>query len=181
MKWNCVNALNGLLLISTENFRKYFPIPVGVNALNGLLLISTAFAFLEDYDHKACQCPQRASTHFYENIVIEQLKEKGCVNALNGLLLISTMKKTNKTTKTNVCQCPQRASTHFYHIPTPVPCEQLLVSMPSTGFYSFLRRIWWIWIMKWNLCQCPQRASTHFYGSLSEALILLASESWFYK
>lgn len=26
-------------------------------------------------------------------------------------------------------------------------------------------------------CQCPQRASIHFYGSLSEALILLASES----
>ena len=50
------------------------------------------------------------------------------------------------------------------------------VSMPSTGFYSFLqnhkkeRRAH-------NMCQCPQRASNHFYGSLSEALILLASES----
>ena len=32
-----------------------------------------------------------------------------------------------------------------------------------------------------DLCQCPQRAYFHFYGSLSEPLILLASESYFYK
>ena len=31
------------------------------------------------------------------------------------------------------------------------------------------------------LYQCPQRAYFHFYGSLSEPLILLASESYFYK
>ena len=40
-----------------------------------------------------CQCPQRASTYFYE--VMKAVKiylEKG-VNALNGLLLISTRKR----------------------------------------------------------------------------------------
>ena len=30
-------------------------------------------------------------------------------------------------------------------------------------------------------CQCPQRAYFHFYGSLSEPLILAASESYFCK
>ena len=36
-----------------------------------------------------CQCPQRASTHFYGGITQDELAEQ-CVNALNGLLLIST-------------------------------------------------------------------------------------------
>lgn len=51
-----------------------------------------------------------------------------------------------------IYQCSQRASTHFYQ-------KELT------------------YITHMVLCQCPQRASTHFYGSLSEALILLASES----
>ena len=32
-----------------------------------------------------------------------------------------------------------------------------------------------------TMCQCPQRAYFHFYGSLSEPLILAASESYFCK
>ena len=38
---NCVNALNGLLLISSINLTKEELINLGVNALNGLLLISS--------------------------------------------------------------------------------------------------------------------------------------------
>ena len=110
-----------------------------VNALNGLLLISTDGSLYVVYTNKKCQCPQRASTHFYEKAVIVETKKESvnalnglllistsetkcialyitCVNALNGLLLISTdgslyVVYTNKKT----CQCPQRASTHFYH------------------------------------------------------------------
>ena len=94
---------------------------------------------------KSCQCPQRASTYFYNLIsrnkgntwnvsmpstgfylfLHKQRKgkeyEKNSVNALNGLLLISTMMNTMKN------------------------YGALVVSMPSTGFYSFLqkgKRLW---------------------------------------
>ena len=100
----------------------------GVNALNGLLLISTAVYRFTFFYEAWCQCPQRASTHFYRRLRFIWRKMNMGVNALNGLLLISTRMKFS---------------------PNP-------------------RRRW---------CQCPQRASTYFYGSLSKALILLASES----
>ena len=68
-KWiykKCVNALNGLLLISTD-VQKYQELKITcVNALNGLLLIST---------WRKQTKPQKAQQS---------------VNALNGLLLIST-------------------------------------------------------------------------------------------
>ena len=37
-----------------------------------------------------CQCPQRASTHFYHLVDDLEIPVICCVNALNGLLLIST-------------------------------------------------------------------------------------------
>ena len=60
-----------------------------VNALSGLLLISTEFQFKCEAVRYMCQCPQRASTHFY----VEIEPELKCWK---------------------MCQCPQRASTHFY-------------------------------------------------------------------
>ena len=115
--------------------------------------------------HKAgneCQCPQRASIHFYRKERSEKIyrgvvsmPSTGfypflhtitdawdfgyiCVNALNGLLSISTLTSYIRSQKLKVCQCPQRASSHFYRV-----------------YYQ-----------KWkadSACQCPQRASIHFY------------------
>ena len=85
-----------------------------------------------------CQCPQRASTHFYPTLMQQKQIEMIGVNALNGLLLISTLYQLFQKIKMHVCQCPQRASTHFYI---------LSVGVGATH----------------EMCQCPQRASTHFY------------------
>ena len=146
-----------------------------------------------------CQCPQRASTHFY---FVKSLQEffNPCVNALNGLLLISTIlletRKTNlesvnalnglllistfKIAINNLSSNCVNALNGLLLISTQfIRKKKFLpkVSMPSTGFYSFLlyKRLREHELSR--MCQCPQRASTHFYGSLSEALILLASES----
>ena len=107
------------------------------------------------------------STGFYSflqepNMSLENFKRS--VNALNGLLLISTnySRKINKRPGI-LCQCPQRASTHFYSVLNGL---QILaatnVSMPSTGFYSFLQYSFLVRNFM-DMCQCPQRASTHFY------------------
>ena len=101
---------------------------------------------------RMCQCPQRASTHFY--IILFSLRKEIFV----------------------MCQCPQRASTHFYKTIKETETAIQFVSMPSTGFYSFLLGKKGRNYYDAEMCQCPQRASTHFYGSLSKALILLASE-----
>ena len=86
-----------------------------------------------------CQCPQRASIHFYEKLMKRSKTNTYCVNALNGLLSISTERKQmNKSEAKATCQCPQRASIHFYIDVIP---EELISEM----------------------CQCPQRASIHFY------------------
>ena len=127
--------------------------------------------------YRMCQCPQRASIHFYK-----------ISGRCNKIIL--------------VCQCPQRASIHFYDnsqrlwwhylhsvnalngllsISTRWPLRRYVrlinVSMPSTGFYPFLQVQFLINQIPFWLCQCPQRASIHFCGSLSEALIVLAAES----
>ena len=86
-----------------------------VNALNGLLSISTAKPM------------KRKSRPNY------------CVNALNGLLSISTNCKRSLHVYDKKCQCPQRASIHFYKRFTVKHILGCDVSMPSTGFYPFLR------------------------------------------
>ena len=88
-----------------------------------------------------CQCPQRASIHFYALYTTNGRKYK-CVNALNGLLSISTNNTELKM---------ERAKS---------------VSMPSTGFYPFLHTKVFRETFGYPLCQCPQRASIHFYPSL---------------
>ena len=88
-----VNALNGLLLISSKVPYSIKTAQICVNALNGLLLISSVGVVL-----------------VVRNFV--------CVNALNGLLLISSFSR-------------------IFGKKTPIS----QVSMPSTGFYSFLQRM----------------------------------------
>ena len=85
-----VNALNGLLLISSKDGKLQWVIGNCVNALNGLLLISSKELTAHVVKTKLCQCPQRASTHFFSYERCRTSKRK-CVNALNGLLLISSV------------------------------------------------------------------------------------------
>ena len=61
-----------------------------VNALNGLLLISSLENIVIYPKTRVCQCPQRASTYFFVDVVKKDHHGKICVNALNGLLLISS-------------------------------------------------------------------------------------------
>ena len=61
----CVNALNGLLLISSSTYRKLLCYSICVNALNGLLLISSVLFTSNKELIQMCQCPQRASTYFF--------------------------------------------------------------------------------------------------------------------
>ena len=111
-----VNALNGLLLISSKQQVMSLNQKMDcVNALNGLLLISSGhydnnhiftgtvsmpstgfYSFLPQKmmelvnKFAVCQCPQRASTHFFKQKGVLDPCTKRCVNALNGLLLISS-------------------------------------------------------------------------------------------
>ena len=111
-----------------------------VNALNGLLLISSLENIVIYPKTRVCQCPQRASTYFFVDVVKKDHHGKICVNALNGLLLISS------------------------DIPNRILIQITKVSMPSTGFYSFLRIRRWLLDLLRRRCQCPQRASTHFFS-----------------
>ena len=49
-----------------------------VNALNGLLLISSIINFIEHYKKLVCQCPQRASTYFFHIMMIKIKQEFLC-------------------------------------------------------------------------------------------------------
>ena len=114
-----------------------------VNALNGLLLISSIHDVNKTRTVDWCQCPQRASTYFFD--------------------IIMTM-----MTQQQMCQCPQRASTYFFCLfRMSIPLNRI-VSMPSTGFYLFL-----LWINRplhqHNEVSMP---STGFYLFLPLNLIL---------
>ena len=158
----CVNALNGLLLISSINHitqeentmrcqcpqraSTYFFIWASIHSydIDECQCPQRASTyFFEDMTESVrtailCQCPQRASTYFFETLLKGQAYIDKCVNALNGLLLISsTIKKFDTFVSRNV-------------------------SMPSTGFYLFLRTSKFVFLML-VMCQCPQRASTYFF------------------
>ncbi len=96
-----------------------------------------------------CQCPQRASTHFFLLTDIwEENTDITSVNALNGLLLISSFSR-------------------IFGKKTPIS----QVSMPSTGFYSFLPSHGYLGRKhRYHKCQCPQRASTHFFKGWKVAM-----------
>ena len=87
-----------------------------------------------------CQCPQRASIHFYHTHVIWDEFGTGCQCPQRASIHFYSPIRQLGNLKMSSCQCPQRASIHFYvvvqhHFPSPDV-----------------------------VCQCPQRASIHFYG-----------------
>ena len=135
----CVNALNGLLSISTIESTGYFKTAWGVSMPSTGFYPFLPYYFFYCAEHMLCQCPQRASIHFYK-LTDEQLQRiANCVNALNGLLSISTVRSLRDISII------------------------LSVSMPSTGFYPFLQVYDMLGIYRTKMCQCPQRASIHFY------------------
>ena len=145
--------------------------------LLSFLLFTTAMV---EYMNAGCQCPQRAYFHFYRRYYVRILvcnkvsmpstgllsflrknckfiwRRYYCVNALNGLTFIST--RTQST---------------------------FSISVPSVNALNGLTFISTLHPVRGKpreaACQCPQRAYFHFYGSLSEPLILAASESYFCK
>ena len=80
-----------------------------------------------------------------------------------------------------LCQCPQRAYFHFYSEDAITTIDDVMCVNALNGLTSISTDWWSKKGYLGDLCQCPQRAYFHFYGSLSEPLILLASESYFYK
>ena len=123
------------------------------------------FKKMDEFNAKGyilCQCPQRASTYFFkyttENVIFYGIGVNALnglllissfdilyvktnvngVNALNGLLLISSFQYGNGSIVYYSCQCPQRASTYFFNTKGKTVYRNS-VSMPSTGFYLFLR------------------------------------------
>ena len=84
--------------------------------------------------------PSTGSTYFYQFKMKPLNKKIKSVNTLNGLLLISTTSgPCMPATIDCMCQCPQRASTYFYYRWNQDCRTSCSVSMPSTGFYLFLR------------------------------------------
>ena len=86
-----------------------------------------------------CQCPQRASTYFFED-------DSKSVKRIYHVSM---------------------PSTGFYLFLLVIPKffgdRTYTVSMPSTGFYLFLRMENSHDNNNGILCQCPQRASTYFF------------------
>ena len=111
----------------------------GVNALNGLLLISSEILETEDENVKMCQCPQRASTYFFE------------------------LKKKSPAFTTELCQCPQRASTYFFSLDTD-PSEIYAKRVNALNGLLLISSLYVIYYNRFgDMCQCPQRASTYFF------------------
>ena len=155
-----------------------------VNALNGLLLISSQ----NICNLNRILCVSMPSTGFYLFLLlINQIPFwLSCVNALNGLLLISSDELTigifsdlivsmpstgfylflpqimdRFGIRFVLCQCPQRASTYFFVRNRRRLSESILyVSMPSTGFYLFLQ---YVLLSAANVICCVSMPSTGFY------------------
>ena len=108
-----VNALNGLLLISSQNI-------CNLNRILCVSMPSTGFylfeqSYLTNFTEVSVSMP---STGFYLFL------------PLDGWKMLKTI---------NMCQCPQRASTYFFRFPKKMKHGLRNVSMPSTGFYLFLQ------------------------------------------
>ena len=74
-----------------------------VNALNGLLAISTTLKSGEVVLLEMCQCPQRASSHFYQCLQERKRNRQNCDNAPNGLLAISTARLGRRRSVSMMC------------------------------------------------------------------------------
>ena len=114
---------------------------MSVNALSGLYLISTVKMIVDSED-----------TYLG-------------VNALSGLYLISTLRIRVYTDMLNLwCQCPLGLIPHFYSSDSSVyRYAQLVVSMPSRAYTSFLPACPVEWTYLSILCQCPLGLIPHFY------------------
>ena len=111
-----------------------------VNALNGLLLISSDPEDLEEYVHHIVSMP---STGFYLflpfNISMVKQTVEVSMPSTGFYLFLPTMGY--YSLKGNIkCQCPQRASTYFFKFFLDCYENNYIVSMPSTGFYLFLQK-----------------------------------------
>ena len=122
-------------------FRMWLPCR-SVNALSGLYLISTSYNMARNQKSPAvCQCPLGLIPHFYESGVNIDPEEDGkSVNALSGLYLISTW-MTSLISSLMIRSV--NALSGLYLISTEDLLSrlisQLLVSMPSRAYTSFLR------------------------------------------
>ena len=92
----CVNALSGLHIISTEEWRYtyyvYEECQCSKRASYHFYMTWAFYALF--FAIGVCQCPKRASYHFYEAGDIIILNDSlTCVNALSGLHIISTATK----------------------------------------------------------------------------------------
>ena len=83
--------------------------------------------------------PSTGFHSFLQRIVLPPMTGEESVNALNGLPFISTTGENLHGAGLCVCQCPQRASIHFYICFINATGFMTGVSMPSTGFHSFLQ------------------------------------------
>ena len=127
----------------------------------GFYLFLLTYEDIKESCSKMCQCPQRASTYFFTQIVAVLIDLGIGVNALNGLLLISSWKPATQPIHI-MCQCPQRASTYFFqrkNLKTKIFHMCQCPQRASTYFFKedmFVQK-------DSTLCQCPQRASTYFF------------------
>ena len=87
-----VNALNGLLLISSTctKLMSWHSKTVSMPSTGFYLFLPNNRSECQSSKTK-CQCPQRASTYFFIDIVSKIPNRENRVNALNGLLLISSV------------------------------------------------------------------------------------------
>ena len=161
----CVNALNGLLLISSSiSFLRsriekivsmpstgfyLFLLPEGDTYQNPRNLCqcpqraSTYFFWVRDLRQRRksarCQCPQRASTYFFSvsGATVQTIDVCQCPQRASTYFFVYNRQFSNGTLV--MCQCPQRASTYFFENQQQSIIKCRVVSMPSTGFYLFLQ------------------------------------------
>ena len=111
----CVNALNGLLLISSLegwldwDWSHLCQCPQRASTY----FFGIASVFIPDVDDM-CQCPQRASTYFFVERGINMRRTDMCQCPQRASTYFFATKEMAEQIKKDLCQCPQRASTYFF-------------------------------------------------------------------
>ena len=85
-----------------------------VNALNGLLLISSTEQNRKPETRRTCQCPQRASTYFFQRLQQKEESSIMCQCPQRASTYFFKIIYTKESRGKKKCQCPQRASTYFF-------------------------------------------------------------------
>ena len=155
----------GFYLFLPSKMCKYDGVLKSVNALNGLLLISSIkIRLAKVISSKACQCPQRASTYFITERYFH-ITYKEIVSMPSTGFYLFLLCKLWRWVYGNMCQCPQRASTYFFKADKSQSIKNcwcvnalngLLLISSKQNRKPETRRTW--------KCQCPQRASTYFFN-----------------